>query len=252
MSDIPYEVTTGKGREGFIDTCSQITTPAWPIFMLQDPVCNKYWSDLYRNFPEYQFILTEPGSETIVAAGNSIPLAWEGDFVDLPDEGWDWALEKGMDDFKSGRKPTVLCALQIVVPEKYRKQGISTHAVQAMRSIGKEKGLASLIAPVRPTLKYRYPHTPMSSYIRWVDSKGIPKDPWMSVHAQQGAKTIKVCPRSMRIEGTIEQWEKWTGMSFPGSDTYLVPQALVPVKIDWDRNLGTYIEPNVWMVHDLK
>lgn len=252
MDVIPYKVITGKGRENFIDTCTNITAPAWPEFMRQDAVCNKYWDDLYRNFPEYQFILIEPGSETILAAANSIPLNWQGEFIDLPDEGWDWAVEKGMDDFKSGRRPTLLCALQIVVPEKFRKQGISGYALQAMRLIGKEKGFEALIAPVRPTMKHRYPHTPMSSYIKWVDSKGIPKDPWMSVHARLGARIIKVCPQSMRIVGTVEQWEKWTGMRFPGSDKYIVPKALVPVKIDWDRNQGTYIEPNVWMVHDLK
>ncbi len=249
MTDIPYEMTTGEGRDGFIEICGRITTPAWPTFMLQDPVCNKYWGDLYHDFPEYQFILTEPGSDTIVACGNSIPILWESDFKELPDEGWDWALEKGIEDGRAGRSPNVLCALQIVVPEPFRKLGISTQAVRAMRQIGRTHNLETMIAPVRPNFKHRYPHTPMPRYLKWVDSKGIPKDPWLRVHALEGAEIVKVCPRSMRISGTIEEWERWTGMRFPGSDNYIVPEALTPVRIDWDKNEGLYIEPNVWMVH---
>jgi hypothetical protein len=73
----------------------------------------------------------------------------------------------------------------------------------------------------------------------------------MRVHAKEGARVIKPCVRSMQIAGTIEQWEEWTGMRFPGSDIYIVPGALAPVKINWDYNEGVYIEPNVWMVHEL-
>jgi hypothetical protein len=121
-----------------------------------------------------------------------------------------------------------------------------------MRNTAKAHKLNALIAPVRPNFKHRYPHTPMSSYIKWCGSDGIPKDPWLRVHARKGAEIVKICPRSMRIVGTIEQWEKWTGLRFPGSDKYIVPGALVPVKIDWDHNQGTYVEPNVWMIHKLK
>lgn len=38
-------------------------------------------------------------------------------------------------------------------------------------------------------------------------------------------------------------------MRFPESGDYVVEGALVPVEIDRERSLGTYVEPNVWMVH---
>ena len=47
----------------------------------------------------------------------------------------------------------------------------------------------------------------------------------------------------------IREWEKWTGMRFPESGKYIVPGALVPVQIDCERDLGSYVEPNVWMYH---
>jgi len=61
----------------------------------------------------------------------------------------------------------------------------------------------------------------------------------------------KVCPRSMRITGTIAEWEQWAGMAFPESGAYVVPGALVPVEIDRAADLGVYVEPNVWVVHNL-
>jgi hypothetical protein len=53
----------------------------------------------------------------------------------------------------------------------------------------------------------------------------------------------------MRITGTVADWEAWTGMRFPDSGRYVVPDALVPIDIDTARDLGTYVEPNVWVRH---
>jgi hypothetical protein len=55
----------------------------------------------------------------------------------------------------------------------------------------------------------------------------------------------------MKITGTIAEWRKWTGMMFPESGEHIVPGALVPVQIDIESDIGTYIEPNVWLIHPL-
>ena len=55
----------------------------------------------------------------------------------------------------------------------------------------------------------------------------------------------------MRVEGSVSDWESWTGMRFPETGHYVVPGALVPVAIDVERDTGLYLEPNVWMVHTL-
>ena len=36
---------------------------------------------------------------------------------------------------------------------------------------------------------------------------------------------------------------------FPESGEYTFPHGLAPVTIDRARDLGTYWEPNVWMIH---
>jgi hypothetical protein len=56
----------------------------------------------------------------------------------------------------------------------------------------------------------------------------------------------------MAISGTVSEWESWTGMRFPESGEYIVPDALVPVIVDVAADRCDYVEPNVWMVHTLR
>ena len=63
--------------------------------------------------------------------------------------------------------PTVLCALGITIAREYRGQGLSRRMIERMAEIGRDHGLETLIAPVRPTLKQRYPLTPIDRYLSW-------------------------------------------------------------------------------------
>jgi hypothetical protein len=69
------------------------------------------------------------------------------------------------------------------------------------------------------------------------------------VHWRAGASVIGVCPQSMRITGSVSDWEDWTGMRFPETGEYIVPGGLVPVSISTEQDQGLYMEPNVWMLH---
>jgi hypothetical protein len=119
--------------------------------------------------------------------------------------------------------------------------------IESMRDLAAREGHSALIAPVRPTWKERYPLTPMERFVHWTRDDGLPFDPWLRVHARLGAELLEVCPASMRVEGSREEWESWTGMRFPDDGEYVVPGALVPVRFAEGR--GTYVEPNVWMRH---
>ena len=61
----------------------------------------------------------------------------------------------------------------------------------------------------------------------------------------------RMAPESMRITGTAEDWSDWAGIALRESGAYAVPGALSPVVYDADTDLGVYIEPNVWMIHDV-
>jgi hypothetical protein len=225
--------------------------PAWPQFMLHDEVSDLYWSLLFERFPEYQFMLVDSETGVTAAVGYSLPLGWDGDVQDLPDEGWDWAMVRGMDDWSRTLTPKVQCALAIVVADGYRGMGLSSRAIRAMQSIGAGKGFTRLLVPARPTRKAAYPLTDIERYIQWRTVDGLPFDPWLRVHVKLGGEIAKPCRRSMKIVGSVPDWEQWTGMQFPETGRYVVPGGLVPVCIERDEDRGTYVEPNVWMCHRL-
>ena len=118
-----------------------------------------------------------------------------------------------------------------------------------MRALAEERGMHSLVAPVRPTLKSSYPLAPFDRYVGWKWDDGTPFDPWLRVHHRLGAEFMKIMPGALVVTGTIPEWEEWTGMSFPESRAYVVPGARQPVQMDLERNEGRYEDPNVWMRH---
>jgi GNAT superfamily N-acetyltransferase len=139
-----------------------------------------------------------------------------------------------------------------MIDPRYRGQGMSPVAVRAMVDLARARGLSALIAPVRPTGKAAYPLAPMERYVRWQNDDGLPLDPWLRVHARMGAEILRVAPRTLLIEGTVADWERWTDMRFPDSGPYVVPGALQPVEIDREQDLGRYEDPNVWMRHPVR
>ena len=248
---------TSVGAPGGFEVCTLAARPdleplvralpdTFSEFMHHDAAVNRLWNDLYARFAAFQVAVCD--GDEIVAAGNCIPVSWDGTIEGLP-EGLDGVLERGMEDHERGRIPTVVSALLAIVPRVHRGRGLSGMVLDAMKGAAAGHGLSALIAPVRPTLKDRYPLTPMERYARWERADGLPFDPWLRAHRRLGAEFLKVAPRSMTITGTVSEWEDWTGMRFPESGDYVVPGALTPVSMDAERDLGTYEEPNVWMRH---
>jgi hypothetical protein len=224
-----------------------LAAAAWPEFLRHDPVCNRYWGSLYDTFARFQVVLCDP-DDTVIAAGHTIPLVWDGTRADLP-SGVDGVLERGMRDAERHRAATILSALAAMVAPSHQRRGLSSLVLQAMRSIAADHGLTALIAPVRPTLKHRYPLTPIERYMCWTRSDGSLFDPWLRLHRRLGAELLQVAPRSMVVRGTVPEWETWTGMCFPESGSYVVPEALQPVIVDVERDCGRYEDANIWMRH---
>ena len=182
----------------------------------------------------------------MLARARSIPLRWDGTLDDLP-EGIDGAIARGFDEGGAN----TLCALVIMIPRDLQGGGLSAIAVRAMANLGRAAGFGSLIAPVRPSWKERYPLVPIEQYAGWRRPDGLLFDPWLRVHERLGAVVLRTEPRSLRITGTVAEWEEWTGMSFPANGDYWFPGGLTTVAIDREADRGAYWEPNVWMRHAL-
>ena len=219
----------------------------WPEFLYHAPVLERLFERVISEYAEFQFYAWDDEREEAVGVGNAVPAWWDGDPASLPDGGLDAIVEARF--AKAAPSPNVLCAQQILIAPERRAKGLSSRMIGRMAEIGRDHGLDTLIAPVRPTLKHRYPLTPMARYIGWRRPDGTHFDPWLRTHERLGAEIVKVAPQSTSVPGTVREWEGWTEMTFPETGAYVVPGALVPVEIDHERDEGLYVEPNVWMVH---
>lgn len=229
---------------------SELGSKAWPEFMQQDKTVVDHWPSLYTRFSDFQYALFE--DDLLLGVGNSLPLYWDQPFSELPDRGLDWAMEKANEDFSKNLEANILVGVQILINPAYQGKGLSYKMLDVMKDIANKNGLLHIALPVRPTLKSAYPLIPMEDYIYWVNHKKFPFDPWIRVHIKAGGKILHTCHRSMDITGTISEWEAWTNTKFHTSGDYIIDQALVPVKVNTEKNVGQYMEPNVWILHPIK
>jgi GNAT superfamily N-acetyltransferase len=218
----------------------------WPEYNLHGDVFDDWWTPLLEELPEYQFALYDDTADEVLAEAHTGPLAWNGDDRTLPD-GIDDALRRVVSDRRAGRPADTLCALAAEVSPNARQRGLAAELLQGMRELAGRHQLRRLIAPVRPSWKERYPLTPIERYAAWTRDDGLPFDPWMRVHARLGAEILKPEPRSLRITGSVDEWESWTGITFPEDGEYIFPHALATLAVHDGR--GEYWEPNVWMRH---
>lgn len=226
----------------------QLFPSVWPEFNMHGDVLHPAWDRLYGEFPAYQFLLVNDRTNTLLARGNTLPFFWDGYPDHLP-EGIDALTEQGFAEQGSGPAPNTLSAMAAEVPPENRSRGLGTLLLKAMAALTSQSGMSALVAPVRPTRKFRYPLTAVEEYMHWNAADGLPFDPWIRIHVLLGAKILKPAPRSLKISGTVAEWESWTGMAFPASGTYVIPDGLATLDIDRLRDIGCYWEPNVWMQH---
>ena len=220
----------------------------WPEYNLHGDVLNRWWGRLDEDLSEFQFVLYDEAHDEVVAEGHTGPLWWDGADAGLPD-GIDAAITQIFGHVQAGDPVNTLCALAAESPREGRARGLAEQLLRAMRTIAERHGLTHLVAPVRPSFKERYPLTPIGRYVGWRREDGQLLDPWMRVHERLGARVATPLPESLRITGTVGEWESWTGMAFPESGDYVFPEGLAPVHIDRAADRGSYWEPNVWMVH---
>jgi hypothetical protein len=213
---------------------------------------------LRDHWPGYTVVLVDEDRDAdrdgdgVVARGCGVPLAIYGeDRPQLPDHGWDAALLWAVEDYLDGREPNVACALDIQVDQSRRGAGLAGHTLTALKWATAQAGLRELVCPLRPPDKAGQPFTPMAEYAARIRNDGLPEDRWLRVHVRNGARIVKVAPFAMVVVEALDRWRAWTGQPFDASGPVVVRGGLAPVVCDLDREIGVYIEPNVWVRHEL-
>jgi hypothetical protein len=242
-----YTVLSHAEDPSLMDKSYQDFRASWPEFMLHSPLTLKSKEMLVELAPDFQFFL-QSSSGDVVAICRSIPTYWDGMAHSLP-SGYDEARVAALLRCRDNAEPNTLLGLSITIPPRFRTKGLSSVAIRAMKEICKTHGLENLIVPVRPSLKASYPLMPIHDYAEWTTSDGSPFDPWLRAHTRLGAKILRCSAESMTIQGTIEEWESWTGLRFPQSAEYIIPGGGSPLAISRESNLGTYYDPNVWVAY---
>ncbi|KAL8660629.1 MAG: hypothetical protein Q9202_006374 [Teloschistes flavicans] len=215
-----YEICTADQR---LDCWTALQDPnhplnkAWPHFLDNDPFQKEYADQMlqYVGLRRFQFGILEQdaqGGETMIACARSIPFFWpelecltkfdpsedarSRLFSSLPDEGWDWVVACGVQQYCTREDlpippfpthpvalekrpeapdfvhhlsdpPNALSALSITVREDRRNQGFAEQLIDAMKQTAQQERLRILIAPLRPTRKTQYASVDMETYVSW-------------------------------------------------------------------------------------
>ena len=219
----------------------ELVQPAFPAYMNENEPGNLYWGRLYTDFPDFQVALVD--GDELLAEAHALSLPWDGTLDDLP-SGWDQGFVRGM---TSDRLHTALMAIAISVAPAQQGRHLSSRMIGAFTDAARSAGLSSVIAPVRPTWKERYPLIAIEEYASWRREDGSHFDPWIRVHERVGGEILQVAPESMRITAPADEWAAWTGMAFPGDGEYIFPGGLATLVVE--GGIGTHVEPNVWLLH---
>ncbi len=214
----------------------------FPEFILHNPM-GRYWDRLYTDFPAFQQALLD--GDEVVAEAHALAIPWDGTVAGLP-AGWEAAFELGM---TTELPPTALCMVVISVDPGRQGEGLGRRMLDLSRQAARAEGLGSVLAPVRPTLKDRYPLIPIEEYIEWRRPDGSHFDPWIRLHERAGGEIAAAAPESLVLEAPVSEWEAWTGLELPGTGEYVAPGMLAPLHVA--GGVGRHAEPNVWLLHRL-
>jgi hypothetical protein len=237
--------------------------------------------------PKILDTLPDGGYDTILSLGVQQSLARQASFEPM---GLTIEQQQYTTSDCSSQPPNALSALSISVQKDRRKTGLAEIFIKKMKQTAIDENYQALVVPLRPTQKPSHPLIEMAEYIKWMgsasdrtgldlgpaqkplDSLQGPQqpqvlhfDPWLRKHLRLGGRIVKVAPNSMMVRGTPEQWARWTGVDFDLQKleqdpaclhsnyvNVVIPGGLVPVRYHKDEKIGVYIEPNVWVFHELR
>ncbi|MFC0533735.1 N-acetyltransferase [Phytohabitans kaempferiae] len=222
----------------------------WPRFLHHHPLSTLFYSSVAPRHPGFCLVAVERGQQgRLVAKAYSVPVAWPPGT--LPAEGHDAAIMAAAGDLLDGRPGLIVVALEVTVAAEWQGRGVSRIMLDALRANAARHGFGAILVPVRPTHKHLEPDLPLAAYVARTRPDGLPHDPWLRTHVRAGGEIVGIAPASMTLTAPLADWREWTGLPFDTAGPVHVPEALVPVHCDPAQDCAVYVEPNVWVRHQL-
>lgn len=238
---LPLRTQSLADDPGLEAVSDRLVEEAWPPYVLlanSPDIRPPGWGGLARRLPQHQLVFFE--GDDAVAACHMAPLHLDVEVEDLPEEGWDWAMNRCFEE----RLPTHLCGLSVSIPPRNQGRGLAMKVLEAMRL---HAGELPMVVPVRPSHKARHPRESIEEYLFRIGPDGLSSDPWLRVHQRLGGRIVAICHRAMTMTGSAKQWSRWTGSDELTDGEHVLPGLLVPLTVE--AGVGTYVEPNVWVLH---
>ncbi len=229
------------------DQLARLFASGWPAFIGADREVQAHIGRVRDLFADLELVALD-GDGVLVGAVWGVPIRWSGDPAELP-AGYSGTVTESVAGHDRGDVPDTLVVMAAQVHPERRGLGTAGILLTGMNDLAAARGLARVVVPLRPTLKARYPLTPIDRFARWTRPDGSPLDPWLRTHHRLGARVVATTPRSQTMTGTVAEWETWTGLVFPESGTHVVPDALATVAIDRAADTGVLVEPGIWVRH---
>ncbi len=226
------------------DQLAALFAGGWPAFIAADRAAEKLLPQIRSQFADLEIALLD--GEELVGAAWAVPIRWDGTVGNLP-AGYTDSLARALARPRAEADTLVICAAQ--VHPAHSGRGLGAPLIVGLTELAERSGYRKVVAPLRPTAKHRYPLAPIERYAAWLRADGSAFDPWLRTHLRLGARLLCPAPASQEMTGTVEQWTGWTGLPFPETGDYVIPDGLATLRIDRDADLGRYVEPGVWVQH---
>lgn len=238
------EAVTLAERPELLEIMEPAIFSAFPEFLAHDRVWNECWPVLLDTWPELHLFLVEPTGAPVGMA-SAVPATWDGTLEGLP-PGTHASMVRAVERRSASSGFDTACLVQAVMDPGHLGKGLGQAVMRASIEHARALGYERVISPIRPTAKQDYPTIPLSSYVHWRRPDGLPVDPWLRLQQRVGGTMLVVCDDSLVVEGTVSEWEAWTGLVFPESAEYVIPGGQEMLAIDREADHGRYAESHVW------
>src|SRR5438105_13313970 len=109
----------------------------WAEFMHHAGL-NRDWHRLREEYPDFQLVLYDDETDTMLGRGQTLPFHWDGAWEDLPD-GVDGVFRRVFEE-GGGGEPTTLCAIVAVIGPQFQGRGLSRLIIEGMRAAAARHG----------------------------------------------------------------------------------------------------------------